>query len=91
MLSEGLGLMVAGMGMVFAFLILLVLVMVLSARIFRHFPGPVSSDGGKSSAGRPGAGRPVDRLDEVAAAIAAVKAWIAAGGRGGNGEGEGGD
>ncbi|MBN2071097.1 MAG: OadG family protein [Candidatus Krumholzibacteriota bacterium] len=49
MLTEGLGLMAAGMGMVFAFLLLMVLVMNVSARIFRHFsvmPADLPSDSG---------------------------------------------
>ncbi len=43
MLIEGLSLMAAGMGMVFSFLILLVLIMMASARIFKHFSGPLEA------------------------------------------------
>ena len=78
MLSEGLGLMAAGMGMVFAFLILLVLVMKASAKLFSHFPGSPDKITAKHCAetGNASHRKPHRKpeLEEIAAAIAAAKA-----------------
>ncbi|MBN2185637.1 MAG: OadG family protein [Candidatus Krumholzibacteriota bacterium] len=74
MLTEGLGLMAAGMGMVFSFLTLLVLVMMASARIFKHFPGPADSPPpGGISVKKEGRGSKKN-LAEVAIAIAVARA-----------------
>ena len=73
MLSEGLGLMAAGMGMVFAFLILLVLVMKASAKLFSHFPDSQNKDIAKPTAGAGGTSHKTLDLKEIAAAIAAAK------------------
>ena len=81
MLAEGLGLMAAGMGMVFAFLILLVLVMTASARLFKRFPGSHASEKRAHTTDPTAIPHSEDRLDEVAAAVAAVKSWIASAGR----------
>lgn len=76
MLTEGLGLMVAGMGVVFAFLTLLVLAMTAAAKFFEIFadyfveeaPKPVTKP--KAAVVR----QSEDQLAEVAVAIAAAKA-----------------
>ncbi len=81
MLAEGLGLMAAGMGMVFAFLILLVLVMTASARLFRRFPDSHATEKHAHTPDPTSTRHSEDRLDEVAAAVAAVKSWLASGGR----------
>ncbi|HSG27713.1 MAG TPA: OadG family protein [Candidatus Krumholzibacterium sp.] len=81
MLAEGLGLMAAGMGMVFAFLILLVFVMTLSARLFSRFPDSQGTEKQALTADPSSTRHSEDRLDEVAAAVAAVRSWLASGGR----------
>ena len=76
MLTEGLGLMVAGMGVVFAFLTLLVLAMTVSAKFFEVFadyfveeaPAPVAKP--KATVVQ----QSEDELAEIAVAIAAAKA-----------------
>lgn len=68
-MSEGLELMVAGMGVVFLFLTLMVFVMYGAAAVLKKFDKPeeLTPGGGPS-------GAVADELAEVAVAIAAVKA-----------------
>jgi oxaloacetate decarboxylase gamma subunit len=74
MLTEGLGLMVAGMGVVFAFLTLLVLAMTASAKFFEifadYFVEAVPAVAPKATVVR----QSDDELAAVAVAIAAAKA-----------------
>ena len=73
MLSEGFGLMAAGLGMVFAFLTLLVLMMKLSAGLFKKIP---VSPPENIKASLPLHGKENVRnlnLEEIAVAIAAAR------------------
>ena len=79
MITEGLGLLAAGMGMVFAFLILLVLIMNLSAKLFSRIPDtppgrrpedPLRSGGTRQSNEDHG-----EIAAAVAAAAARARAW----------------
>lgn len=73
MLLQGLEFMVAGMGVVFCFLGLMVICMYASAEVVaaytKKFPG-------RTAALKSSAGQPVYKHDEVAVAIAAVRAYI---------------
>jgi len=70
LLTEGLGLMAAGMGMVFSFLLLLVLVMSLSARAFKRFSDRFGDSSEGSYKENIVSGQPQDSLSEIAIAIA---------------------
>lgn len=75
MISEGLSLMVTGMGVVFAFLTLLVLCMNLAASFFEKFSDLFVDDPLPAAKPKTAAtGQSNDELAEIAAAIAAVKA-----------------
>lgn len=75
MLSEGLGLMVAGIGVVFAFLALMVLIMNLAAMFFEKFADCFQDEVVPTVKPRKAAIKQSDdELAEIAAAIAAVKA-----------------
>lgn len=58
LISEGLTLMLAGMGTVFVFLTTLVVAMTLMSRLVGRFPGPLQADGATD--------------DEIAAIAAAI-------------------
>lgn len=73
MVTEGLGLMAAGMGMVFAFLILLVAVMKISARIFSHFPDHQPPGHLDQISSRKKLISTKEELAEIAAAIAVTR------------------
>lgn len=75
MLTEGLGLMVAGMGVVFSFLTLLVLTMNVTAMFFEKFADHFQDEAvpsGKSK--KVVVQQSDDELAEIAVAIAAAKA-----------------
>lgn len=75
MLTEGLGLMVAGMGVVFAFLTLLVLTMMASAKFFDRFSDYFQSETPEEKPRTAGIQQSDSGLAEIAIAIAAAKAY----------------
>ncbi len=74
MLTEGLGLMVTGMGVVFAFLTLLVMTMLASAKFFDRFSDYFQEETPEQKPRTGGPQQSEDVLAEIAVAIAAAKA-----------------
>ena len=70
MLTEGLGLMAAGMGMVFSFLILLVLIMMASSKFLNRFFSPLEDLPSDCISSNNEPGRSKEDLAEIAVAIA---------------------